>query len=131
MLTPHLLLAGRIILAYFFLENGYHHFSQLKDLTGYASSKGVKWPRLSTQITGLLLIFGGLSILLGVLVPYGVAALFIFLLGTLIKMHTFWKETDPTARMMSRIDFMKNLALIGAVLMMLAIPTPWPWSLYL
>jgi hypothetical protein len=33
-------------------------------------------------------------------------------------MHAFWKVTDPMHKMSETINFTKNLALIGALLMM-------------
>jgi hypothetical protein len=35
-------------------------------------------------------------------------------------MHTFWKETDPTAKMNESIAFFKDLALAGAALILFA-----------
>jgi len=43
-------------------------------------------------------------------------------------MHAFWKEEGQT-RVVEKIQFLKNMALLGAVLMLLAIPTPWMLSL--
>lgn len=39
------------------------------------------------------------------------------------------KGTPAPARMADLTHFMKNLGLLGALLMLLAIPQPWPWSL--
>jgi hypothetical protein len=44
-------------------------------------------------------------------------------------MHNFWKDEDPQMKMADRINFMKNMALLGALLMLLAIPLPWPLRL--
>jgi uncharacterized membrane protein YphA (DoxX/SURF4 family) len=81
-------------------------------------------------VTGLMMLLGGLGILLGVYVGLSVLLLAAFLLGTTFTMHQFWKITDPSAKMGERINFMKNLALLGAVLMILAIPLPWALSLF-
>jgi hypothetical protein len=35
-------------------------------------------------------------------------------------MHTFWKIQDPMAKMGEMINFTKNIALLGAVLILLA-----------
>jgi hypothetical protein len=43
-------------------------------------------------------------------------------------MHAFW-QAEGQVRTMDQIQFMKNLAILGAILMLLAIPTPWPLSL--
>jgi hypothetical protein len=44
-------------------------------------------------------------------------------------MHNYWADTDPQMRQANEIQFHKNLALLGAALMLLAIPEPWVLSL--
>jgi uncharacterized membrane protein YphA (DoxX/SURF4 family) len=56
-------------------------------------------------------------------------ALLVFLLPVTFIMHNFWSIDDEMARMGEMINFMKNWALTGSLLMFLAIPTPWPFSL--
>jgi uncharacterized membrane protein YphA (DoxX/SURF4 family) len=80
-------------------------------------------------LTGILLLIGGLSILLGVYIEIGILALTLFFLPVTFVMHDFWRETDPQMKMMQMINFMKNLALWGAILALLFIPQPWPFSL--
>jgi hypothetical protein len=46
-------------------------------------------------------------------------------------MHNYWVETDMMQRINQRVNFQKNIALLGAALMMLMIPKPWPLSLVL
>jgi uncharacterized membrane protein YphA (DoxX/SURF4 family) len=53
----------------------------------------------------------------------------LFLLSVTPVMHNFWTVTDPTQRLGEFINFSKNAALLGAALMLLAIPSPWPYSL--
>ncbi len=124
----YLFVLGRILLGGFFIKSGVAHFQNLAGMAGYAGSKGIPMPRESVMLSGLMMILGGLGILLGVYIEISVALLVLFLLGTLVKIHTYWKETDQ-ARMADQINFYKNLALIGALLMLLAIPTPWVYSL--
>jgi hypothetical protein len=45
-------------------------------------------------------------------------------------MHRFWDVEDPMQRMGERVNFNKNIALIGSTLMFLAIPQPWPYSVW-
>lgn len=44
-------------------------------------------------------------------------------------MHAVWKVADPQQRMGEQVNFSKNIALLGSLLMFLAIPRPWPMSL--
>ena len=119
---------GRILLGGYFLFNAYNHLLKSNDLVGYAESKGVMSAKLAVIGSGLLLLFGGYTILSGVRVAAGIAALVLFLIPVTFTMHAFWKE-EGQARMMDKVQFMKNLAILGAVLMLLAIPVPWPMSL--
>jgi putative oxidoreductase len=62
--------------------------------------------------------------------PYiGLLLIVVFHLGATPSMHTFWSVTDPMAKMNEQINFMKNVALLGAALAIAAIPQPWPVSL--
>lgn len=121
-------LIGRILFGGYFLMNAINHFSKADMLSGYAAAKGVKSPKLAVFVSGLLLLAGGAGILLGVYVSWAVLALVLFLVPVSFKMHAFWKVSEPNMKMMEMVNFTKNMALLGAALMLLAISTPWPLS---
>jgi putative oxidoreductase len=125
----YLVLAGRIIAGGYFLMGGFNHFAKLKMMAGYAKSKGTPAPELAVGGTGVILLLGGASLLLGYHPTIGAILLVIFLIGVSFGMHNFWAVQDPMAKMAEMVNFMKNMALIGFVLMTLAIPRPWPMSL--
>ncbi len=122
-------LIGRIIFGGYFLYNGLHHFTGHSMLTQYAAAKKVPAPGVAVVGSGLLIFLGGLSVLLGAWHEVGLVLILIFLAGVSPNMHNFWAYTDPNQRMVEMINFTKNLALFGAALMMLWLPTPWPYSL--
>ncbi len=124
-----LFLIGRIIFGGYFLMNAWNHFKNHAGLTGYAQSKGVPYPQAGVFVGGVLLLLGGLGVITGVVPQASLALLIIFLVPVSFMMHAFWKETDPNARMMERIQFMKNMALVGALLMLYAVPVPWIYNL--
>ncbi len=126
----YLFILGRILLGGYFIMNGYNHFKNLEMLTGYAQSKKVPIPKIAVLMTGLMMFLGGLGILLGIYVQLSVLLLSLFLIGTLIKMHRYWEVADPMARMGEHVNFYKNLGLLGAILMLLAIPLPWVLALF-
>ncbi len=126
----YLFVLGRVLLGGYFIKSGYNHFKNLGMLTGYAGSKGVPMPKEAVLLTGLMMFLGGLGILLGVYVQISVLLISLFLLSTLIKMHRYWEITDPMTRMGEQVNFYKNLGLLGAILMILAIPLPWIASLF-
>jgi putative oxidoreductase len=77
----------------------------------------------------VILLLGGLSMLLGVYPVIGIVLLIIFLLGVSFQMHTFWKVDDAQMKQIDMINFTKNMALAGALLMFLLLPHPWPMGL--
>jgi uncharacterized membrane protein YphA (DoxX/SURF4 family) len=123
-----LLTLGRAILGGYFLYNGINHFRQIDSMAGYAESKGVPMPRAAVAGTGALLIGGGASLLTGIKPKVGTAMIETFLLGVSPQMHDFWQKDGPE-RQSEQINFMKNMALVGAALVAAAIPEPWPASL--
>jgi putative oxidoreductase len=125
----YLFLLGRVLYGGFFLMSGLNHFTQSAAMTGYAQSKGVPAPKLAVLGTGLLLLLGGASVLLGVAPRVGVLLLVVFLVPTTFVMHAYWKVQDAQWRQVDQINFMKNLALLGAALSLLFVPEPWPLSL--
>jgi uncharacterized membrane protein YphA (DoxX/SURF4 family) len=129
MTNAYILLLSRIILGLYFIFNGVNHFRSLNALAGWVQSKKVPAPKFMVVLSGLLLLIGGLTILLGDYVEVGVVALTLFFLPVTFVMHDFWKETDPQMKMMQMINFMKNLALWAAILALLFVPKPWPLSL--
>lgn len=127
--TDLLFLAGRLVLGGYFLLAASNHFTKADMMAQYAKAKGVRAPKVAVLFTGALLALGGLSLVLGAYPSLGLAALAAFLVGVTPQMHAFWKETDPMARMGEQVNFMKNTALLGAVVALYAVPTPWTFAL--
>ena len=121
-------LVGRVLVGAFFVQGGLNHFMKYSMMKGYAASKKVPAAGLAVIITGLLLVLGGASLLLGVWPTIGVVLLLVFLLPTTLMMHNFWAVPEQE-KMNQMIQFMKNTALIGFLLMTLAIAQPWAYSL--
>jgi uncharacterized membrane protein YphA (DoxX/SURF4 family) len=122
---PILFVIGRIIFGGYFLINGYSHFKNLSSHTSYATSKKVPAPKLAVSFSGLLLLIGGATIILGRWTNFGLYALILFFIPVTFQMHGFWKDTDAPTKMSQKIQFMKNLAILGAILMLLSLPVPW------
>jgi uncharacterized membrane protein YphA (DoxX/SURF4 family) len=115
-----LLYIGRIIFGGYFIFGGINNFTKLEMMSGYAKSKGVPSPKLSVAFSGLLLLIGGLSVLFNIFPAIGFISLILFLVPVTLIIHAPWKVEDPQAKMGETINFMKNFALVGAVLILLA-----------
>ena len=109
--------------------NGLNHFTKSEMMSGYVASKGVSSPKAAVYFSGMLLLIGGLGVVLGVYIKVAVLALILFLIPVSFKMHNYWKDTDPNMKMMNMVHFMKNMALLGAALMILVVPAPWSYAI--
>ena len=115
-----ILYLGRILFGGFFIMSGYSHFAKLKMMAGYTQSKGVPAANVAVAVTGLLLLIGGISTLFNFYPEIGLIALIVFLVPVTFTMHAFWKVQDPMARMGERVNFTKNLAILGGALLLLS-----------
>jgi putative oxidoreductase len=121
-------LLGRLVFGGFFIYNGIHHLQKRKSMGQYAKSKNVPLAEAAVAATGVALIAGGASILLGVKPKLGAAAIAGFLAGVSPVMHDFWRVEEPSQRMNEMINFGKNMALIGGALALMGVDEPWPAS---
>lgn len=112
-------IVGQVIFGGYFVWSGINHFINYKGLTGYTASKNVPFPAFAVFFSGGLMILGGLGVMLDIYPLIALILLVIFLIPTTFVMHAFWKDTDPQVRMSNMQNFLKNLALLGAVLMWL------------
>jgi putative oxidoreductase len=106
---------GRALFAAIFVLSAVGHFSS-KEI-GYAAQHGVPFASVLVPLAGVLALAGGLSVLLGYKARIGAWMLVAFLVPVTLAMHAFWAETDPAARMMQQVMFMKNVSMLGAALM--------------
>lgn len=109
-------LIGRILFVFLLLGSAFGHLTQADAMGSYAESRGLPNGKLLTQISGVALLVGGLSILLGIFGDAGSLGIAILLLVIAVTMHAFWKETDPQAKQLEMVNFNKNVALAGGAL---------------
>jgi putative oxidoreductase len=127
----YVFLLGRILYGGFFVLGGLNHFQHLGMMSGFVGSKGVPAAKGGVVLSGVLIIVGGLSVMFGYHVWIGLACIVAFLVPVTFLMHNYWVETEMMPRINQRVNFQKNVALLGAALMMLMIPKPWPLSVVL
>ena len=119
---------GRMIFGGFFAYSGINHLQNSAGMAQYAGAKGVPVPQQAVQGTGAMLLAGGLSIMAGLKPRQGLALIIAFLVPVSLQMHRFWDEQDPQQRQAEMIQFMKNMALVGAALALMQVDEPWPAS---
>lgn len=114
------ILIGRILFVLVFFGSAMGHLTQTASMAEYAKSRGIPAASAAVVASGILMLVGGLSVLLGVWADLGALLLVVFLVPTAVLMHAFWSETDAQAKQMEQIQFMKDMSLAGAALMVFA-----------
>jgi putative oxidoreductase len=112
-------LAGRVLLALIFVISGFGKITGFEGTVGYIASKGLPLPQLGAIIAIVIELGAGLLLLAGWQARWAATALFLFLIPTTLLFHDFWSYTGSQARM-QQIQFMKNLAIMGGMLYVMA-----------
>ena len=113
------MLVGRILFAFMFVASGLNHLAKAEAMAGYAAYKKVPAPKLANLLSGVLMLLGGLSIILGVYADLGALVLAILLVAMAVKMHDFW-NAQGEAKQPEMIGFMKNISMAGGALFLFA-----------
>lgn len=111
---------GRIIFGAYFAFSGFNHFKNRAMLEGYTASKGVPFPKVSNILAGAFLLLGGLGIIFDIEWQLSLLLVLIFLVLATIMIHNFWNDKDAMTKMSNMQNFLKNMGLIGATLMLLS-----------
>lgn len=121
---------GRLLLATIFLMSALG--KKIPDFSGtvaYMQANGVPAPNILLAGAIVFLLAGGVSVVLGFKARIGASLLAVFLILATYYFHDFWTLAyDSQEFQMQMIQFMKNLGLLGAMLMIVA-NGPGPGSL--
>ena len=123
------LLLGRLLFGFVLAFMGLNHFVQREQMAGYAEAKGVPAGGLAVTLSGGLLLVSGVAIALGAFPTLAAGALVVFFVVTTPLMHDFWAAPEDQQQQ-EMTHFLKNVVMLGASLVVLAISTtPWQYSL--
>ena len=112
--------AGRIFLALIFVVSGIGKITGYAGTAAYMTSKGLPLVDILLPLTILIELGGGLLLALGWKARWAAAALLLFLIPTTLIFHQFW-GLEPKLAQMQKIHFLKNVAIMGGMMMVLAI----------
>ncbi len=129
-LWPWMHLGARILFGVSLMMTSMGHFTSSDTSAGYAASKGVPSPKAAVVLSGIMVWVGAVLIILGWHRFIGAGLVILFLIPVSIKMHRYWAVSDPTARMMDKVAFWKNVGLLGGAVFV-AYYAGWDWPLSL
>lgn len=108
---PYVALAARICLSLIFIRAGINHLTGFGGFTETIANLGVPLAPVAAAVSVLLLLAGSTLLLLGFKTKVGAILLIIFLIPTTLVVH------NPLADPAEWTSFMKNIGLIGGLLM--------------
>lgn len=124
-LSGPVVLLGRILFSVVFLLSSIDHFDG-HDLA-YANAAHIPAAGIAVPIAGVMILIGGLSILFGYKAKLGALLIIVFLIPVTPLMHNFWAVTDPRMHEVHEVNFLKNIALLGAAFLITQFGAG-PWS---
>lgn len=113
-----IVLVGRILFSVQFLQAALFHLRSGEQAVGYSRHMGFPVPALASWPSGLWLLAGGLSVLLGIWPDLGALMVAIWVIPTAWWFHAYWKVEDQQQAMTARQLFYRNLTYLGAALIL-------------
>jgi len=110
---------GRFLLALIFVFSGWGKIVGFAGTVSYMASKGMPWPQVLLPGAILIELGGGLALMLGWKARWAALAMFLFCIPTTLIFHNFW-ALPPEQAQTQMINFLKNLALMGGLLYVVA-----------
>ena len=111
---------GRGLLALIFVASGLGKIASWDQTAAYMAAKNMPLVPLFLFGAIALEVLGGLSVLLGYKARLGATALLVFMIPATLIFHAFW-GVEGMQRQMEMINFMKNLSIMGGLLMVVGL----------
>jgi len=120
--SPTLYRIGRVLLASLFVISGLLKITAFSGVVGYMSSLGIPFATFAVLVTILVEVGGGLAIMTGWNARPAALVVALFTVGATLAAHRFW-QADPASVQDQLNHFLKNISIIGALLMLAAVDT--------
>jgi len=113
---------GLIGLAAPFVVMGWSGATEPGGRTTLAADLGIPRAEAAVRFNGAAMVAGGLGLATGVLPRSAAAGLAVAMVPTTLAGHAFWRSEDPKLRTIHRIQFLKNLGMVGGLVAVAASP---------
>jgi putative oxidoreductase len=114
-------LIGRVLLAFLFVYAGFGKIGGFGHTEAEIAGKDVPLPVIATTIAIVIECVGGLMVAFGWKARWAALVVAAFTLVASILFHNFWAMTDPAQIGVNKLMFLKNVAVIGGLLMVFAL----------
>jgi putative oxidoreductase len=110
---------GRVLLALIFLTSGVGKIFSFDGTAQYMASQGMPMASVFLVAAIAIEVLGALSIITGFKARWGATSLIVFTIVASLVFHQFW-NLEGMDRQIQMIMFMKNLSMIGGLLLVIA-----------
>jgi len=111
---------GRICLSGIFIMGGAEAFNTPGPRKDKVEGAGIPQPEIAVKVNGATMVIAGILLALGIVPKAAAGTLIGTMIPTTLVGHAFWKEEQPQAQSMHRVQFLKNLGLVGGLLWIIA-----------
>jgi putative oxidoreductase len=120
-------LVGRILLALMFVISGFGKIGAFEDTTVFMARAGIPAVSVLLMLTILVELGGGMAIIVGWKTRQIALVIAVFVAIVTVVFHAFW-AAPADQRMVQQLMFMKNMSIIGGLLLLVAFG-PGDWAL--
>jgi uncharacterized membrane protein YphA (DoxX/SURF4 family) len=111
---------GRALLSGMFIQGGYHAAKEPGGRVAMAENIGVPNAELMVKANGAVMTVAGVMLALGIRPRLAALVLAVCLIPTTYAGHQFWGQETKQASDQQLTQFMKNLAMLGGLVVVLA-----------
>jgi len=112
-------LVGRVLLAFMFVYSGFGKVTGFEGTVASIAGKGLPLPQVGAVIAIAVELGAGLMLAVGWKTRFAAVAIAVFTLAASIFFHNFWTMADQAMRT-NQIMFLKNISIVGGMLMVVA-----------
>lgn len=114
-----LALLGRVLLGVLFVISGFEKITGFAGTAGFIASKGLPMPTVLAAVAVAIEFLGGIALVVGFKTRWAGLLLAVFLVVITPVFHNFW-DAPAAEAMNQQINFMKNLSILGGMLVVAA-----------
>ena len=111
---------GRVLLSILFVLSGIFKIIGFSQTVAYMGSLGIPAPTLAVLVTIAVEVGAGLALMSGRLARPAALLIAVFTVGATLAAHRFW-EVDAAAMQGQLTQFLKNISIIGGLLLVWAV----------
>jgi len=117
-LQDFIILVARVLIGLIYVLSGWGKVSGLDSFVLSLERRNIPAATLLGYVGAVTEFFGGAAIMLGFGTRYAALAIFIFTIAATLIGHRYWEFADPALRRQNQTNFLKNLTMMGGLLLL-------------